>query len=46
MVSSSGSVIDACTVTSQLNASVMVRLYVPALNPEKSKLPPSVVTVN
>ena len=46
MVSSSGSVIDACTVISQLNASVMVRVYVPALNPEKSKAPPSVIEPN
>jgi hypothetical protein len=38
-------VIDACAGIEQLAASVMVKSYVPALNPKKSKSPPSAIPV-
>ena len=41
-----GSVIVSSTVVVQFSPSVMVKLYVPALNPEKSKAPPSVIEPN
>ena len=39
-------VIVSSTVVVQFALSVMVKLYVPALNPEKSKGPPSGISVN
>ena len=41
-----GCIILSCTADVHPALSVMVKLYVPALNPEKSKEPPSVIPVN